>query len=177
MTSRLLRKLSCLLVLGASGCEIDNAPPAPTGQVLPGPGTHQAGAEIPRQAPPAAGGFGAPQLNPQAQPPAAPAAASFPIRLSAGTSLPQTGPEGTLMSFSVDYQAAGYRPPLGARCVLVVERGDRKRVEQPAEVAANGTWALFVEGWPPEAGPFQAHVDEITEAGSRRAVSTTVLLQ
>jgi hypothetical protein len=165
MTSRLLRQLSCLFVLGACGCEVENtAPPAPKGQVLPGPGTQPAGAV------PQAGDF-------PAQTGAVGAAATFPIRLSAGTALPQTGPEGTLMSFSVDYQAGGYQPPPGARCVLVVERGDRKRVEQPAEITASGTWALFVPGWPPQSAPFQAHVEEISDTGSRRNVSATVPLQ
>jgi hypothetical protein len=178
MTSRIVQISSCLLLLSLTGCEIENAaPPAPAGKVLPGPGTQQAGAVPPGQAPPPAGGFAAPQNNPQAPPAVAGAAVTFAIRLSAGTALPQTGPEGTLMSFSVDYQAAGYQPPSGARCVLVVERGDRKRVEQPAEIAASGTWAVFVQGWPPESGPFQAHVEEITEAGSRRTVSATVPLQ
>src|SRR5262245_47308242 len=120
MTSRLLCKLSCLLVLGACGCEVENAaPPAPRGQVLPGPGTLPAGA-VPPGASPQTGALAAPPKQPQAQPGAPATAAAFPIRLSAGTALPQTGPEGTLMSFSVDYQSGGYQPPSGARCVLVV---------------------------------------------------------
>jgi len=177
MTSRIVVQLSCLLMLTVCGCEFESAaPPAPTRQVLPGPGTQQVGA-VPPGGPPQTGNFAVPQNQPQPPPAAAGAVATFPIRLSAGTSLPQTGPEGTLMSFSVDYLSAGYQPPAGARCVLVVERGDRKRVEQAVEVAASGTWALFVQGWPPEAGPFQAHIEEISEAGSRRIVSATVPLQ
>jgi hypothetical protein len=177
MPPRLLRSVSCLFLLAACGCEVESAaPPAPTSRVLPGPVTQQVGADPPG-APPQTPIVAAPQNQPQAPPVAAGAAATFPIRLSAGTSLPQTGPEGTLMSFSVDYQSAGYQPPGGARCVLVVERGDRKRIEQPVEMTASGTWALFVQGWPPEAGPFQAHVEEISDTGSRRNVSATVPLQ
>jgi hypothetical protein len=123
-----------------------------------------------------AGGAGQPGDVP-VQPAAAGAATAFPIRLAAGTALPQTGPEGTLMSFSVDYQTAGYQPQPSVRCVLVIERGDRQRVEQPAEVAASGTWAAFVQGWPPEAGPFQAWVEEISGTGSRRPLSAVVPLR
>jgi hypothetical protein len=112
-----------------------------------------------------------------AQPAPAVAGTGFPIRLSAGTALPQTGPEGTLMSFSVEFQSAGYQPQQGTRCVLVVARADRWRAEQPAEMSASGTWALFVQGWPAETGPFQAWVEEISDAGSRRALSTAVPLQ
>jgi hypothetical protein len=177
MNSRFLRQLSCLLALGACGCEVETAaPPAPNGQVLPGPGTLPAGG-MPAGGPAQGGAFAAPPNQPPAQPGAVGAAAAFPIRLSAATALPQTGPEGTLMSFSVDYKAAEYKPSSGARCVLVVERADRKRVEQPAEITLSGTWALFVQGWPPESGPFEAHVEEISEAGSRRNVSATVPLQ
>src|SRR6266478_6481716 len=71
MTSRFLRTLSSLFVVTACGCEIENAaPPAPSGQVLPGPGTRQAGA-VPPGAPSPAAGFAPPQTNPQAPPAAA----------------------------------------------------------------------------------------------------------
>jgi hypothetical protein len=168
-----------LLVVVCGGCEPEAAnPPAPTGRVLPGPGGAAgqpgAGAGDGMTAP----GVGAfPQGNAPVQSQLAGAAAAFPIRLSAGTALPQTGPDGTLMSFSVDYQVAGYQPEQGARCVLVIERGDRRRVEQPAEISASGTWAAFVQGWPPEAGPFRAWIEEISEAGSRRPLSASVPLQ
>jgi hypothetical protein len=81
------------------------------------------------------------------------------------------------MSFSVDYRVSAYQPPSGARCVLVIERGDRQRAEQPVELSTDGTWAAFVQGWPPEAGPFQAWVEEITTAGSRRPLSAAVPLR
>jgi hypothetical protein len=180
MGSRLLALLPCLLLCLAVGCEPEAAnPPAPTGRVLPGRvgAPDQAGAA-------AGGGLAAPGADVPA-PGGAPAqlelagaAAPFPIRLSAGTALPQTGPEGTLMSFSVDYQATGYEPQTSVRCVLVIERGDRQRVEQQlAEVSASGTWAAFVQGWPPEAGPFQAWVEEISGTGSRRRLSAVVPLR
>jgi hypothetical protein len=81
------------------------------------------------------------------------------------------------MSFSVDYQASGYQPPSGIRCVLVIERGDRQRVEQLAELTASGTWTAFIQGWPPEAGPFQAWIEEVNPSGSRRPLSAVVPLR
>lgn len=81
------------------------------------------------------------------------------------------------MSFSVDFQAGGYRPEGDARCVLVIERGDKKRVEQPVPISESGTWAVLVPDWKPEDGPFQAKVEEIAAQGNRRPLSTSINLQ
>jgi hypothetical protein len=80
------------------------------------------------------------------------------------------------MSFSVDFQTNGYQPPAAVRYVLVIERRDGKRVEQPAEISEKGTWVSLVPDWKPEDGPFQAHIEEIATQGTRRAVSRSVNL-
>lgn len=83
-------------------------------------------------------------MPPPAQPAVVAPAWEFPIRLSAGTSLPQTAPDGTVMSFSVDFQANGYQSQPGVRCVLVIQHGDGKRVEQPVQTSERGTWVSVV---------------------------------
>jgi len=169
--------LSCLLPFVVGGCELESKEvPGPSGKVTKISGNFQIG-PAPQGSTPAAGSAGQPNGGAIGQPAAIPAAPAFPIRLSAGTALPQTGPEGALMSFSIDYQAGEYRPAEDVRCVLVIEAAGGKRVEEPAQIAASGTWALFVGGWDPEAGPFQAHVEEISGAGSRRHISAKVPLQ
>jgi hypothetical protein len=177
MLSRKCFSVLIAILLAAPGCETDPPAPAPQGHVISSPVYNPQAGPPPQGAPPVGGANGTPQ-NASAELGARLASsATFPVRLSAGTALPQTGPEGVLMGFSVDYQSPGYQPSAGARCVLVIERGDGKRAEQPAEVAASGTWALIIQGWPPEAGPFQARVEEISEEGSRRALSAFVPLQ
>ncbi len=81
------------------------------------------------------------------------------------------------MSFSVDFQSGDYEPASGARCVLVIERSDRKRAEQFAQISPHGTWSVFVNEWASESGPFQAWVEEISESGGRREVSAHVRLE
>jgi len=168
--------VSCALLLAISGCGLEsNQAPGPSGNVTKVSGNIQIG-PAPQGAAPAAASASEPSGAIQ-QPAAIPAAPAFPIRLSAGTALPQTGPEGTLMSFSIDYQAGEYRPAGDVRLVLTIEAAGGKRVEEPIQIAASGTWALFVGGWDPEAGPFQAYVEEISAAGSRRRVSAQAPLQ
>jgi hypothetical protein len=82
-----------------------------------------------------------------------------PIRLSLGVSLPQTGPEGTLMSFSVDYEMQ--IEPSNATYVWVIEREQGK----PAKIQRSLTkkkdrLIALVPGWRPEEGPFQAHLED-----------------
>jgi len=177
MSSRFSPLLSGLTLLVAIGCDADQGSPTGGGNVVRiAPGVPQQVAPppaAPAEGPPAAG-------SPNAAEPAQPALvapAEFPIRLSAGTALPQTAPDGTVMSFSVDFQAGGYQPQGGVRCVLVIERGDGKRVEQPAQVGEKGTWVSVVPDWKPEDGPFQAHVEEIATPGTRRTVSRSVNLE
>src|SRR5262245_18881338 len=162
MTARQPLYVLCAILLCLPGCDTDPpAPPASTARVIPGPASSPEPG-LARGAPPGAGADVGPHDALAGRGAGLAASSTFPIRISAGTSLPQTGPEGVLMGFSVDYKAQGYQLPSGARCVLVIERGDGKRVEQPAEISAGGTWALLVPGWPPEAGPFQARVEEIS---------------
>ena len=177
MTSRKLWCATCAVLLLATGCESQSsAPPASTARVIPGPAQNP-NAGMPPAANPEAAAGGAPQNTVPGAGHGVPAAATFPLRLSAGTALAQTGPEGVVMGFSVDYQATGYQPSSGVRYVLVIEAGGGKRIEQAVEVTQSGTWTLLVPGLPPEAGPFQAHVEAISAEGSRQTLSAAVPLQ
>ena len=176
MSSRFLSLLSGLVLLAAIGCDGNQGNPA-GGNATPSlPAVPQAGAPpqgAPLGVPPAAGAPNAPPGQPALIAPGG----EFPIQLSAGTALPQTAPDGTVMSFSVDFQADGYQSQGSVRCVLVIQRGDGQRVDQPVQISARGTWVSVVPNWKPEEGPFQAHVEEIATQGTRRTVSRTVNLE
>lgn len=84
----------------------------------------------------------------------------LPVQLSAGVALPQTGAEGTLMSFSVDYQFAGGQPPTSPDCVWVIERAGGPPLRQAAKLGAKNTLMALVPGWRPEDGPFSTHLED-----------------
>jgi hypothetical protein len=81
------------------------------------------------------------------------------IRLSAGVALPQTGPEGTLMSFSVDYQFTQGKP-ISSGYVWVVERAHGGPAKQLVQLARQGNLPILINGWRPEDGPFQTHIED-----------------
>ena len=90
--------------------------------------------------------------------------AQTPIRLATGVALPQTGPEGTLMSFSVDYQfTAGEPSPAGY--AWVIERAQGAPARQPVRLERQGTLTALLPGWRPEEGPFRSHLED---AGGNR---------
>jgi hypothetical protein len=93
------------------------------------------------------------------------------IRLSAGTALPQTGPEGTIVGFSVDYRVTQGRPEPTSKFVLVVSGSGGKSVEQPLALKPEGTVEFFTPQFRPEDAPFNARIVEITAAGARRDLS------
>jgi hypothetical protein len=82
-----------------------------------------------------------------------------PIQLSLGVSLPQTGPEGILMSFSVDYEMQ--IEPSKTTYVLVIEReqGKPAKIERKLSKKKDRLVAI-ISGWRPEEGPFQAHLED-----------------
>jgi hypothetical protein len=82
-----------------------------------------------------------------------------PIQLSLGVSLPQAGPEGILMSFSVDYEMQ--IEPSKTTYVLVIEReqGKPAKIERKLSKKKDRLVAL-ISGWHPEEGPFQAHLED-----------------
>jgi hypothetical protein len=96
------------------------------------------------------------------------------IKLSAGVALPQTGPEGILMSFSVDYESP--RAPGNAAYVWVIERTKGKPAKVPARLTkSQGNLMAMIPGWRPNQGPFQAHLED--KAGKRISASVELVGQ
>jgi len=95
--------------------------------------------------------------TPEPPPPAAASLAS--IQLSAGVALPQTGPDGTLMSFSVDYEFV-QGDPSAEGYAWVIERAHGGPARQQVRLSGKGTLQVLIPGWRPENGPFQMHIED-----------------
>jgi hypothetical protein len=97
-----------------------------------------------------------------------------PIKLSAGVALPQTGPEGILMSFSVDYELQG--APGTTPYVWVIDRGQGVSAKRPVRLTKKqGNLIILIPGWRPTDGPFQTHLEDKT--GKQLSASVELLGQ
>jgi hypothetical protein len=95
------------------------------------------------------------------------------IDLSAGVALPQTGPEGTMMGFSVDYQFNQGEPPPSASFTWVIERAKGAPAKIQVKLKLKDNLSIMItRGWRPEQGPFQTHIED----ASGRRISDTVPL-
>jgi hypothetical protein len=143
-------------------------------------------ASAPAEAPesvPAPSSTPAPASAPTSAPPPARAIAPTPrprttnlVRLSAGTSLPQSLPTGTTMSFSVDY---GLRQKPGNSSIKyfwVIERTMGSPLAIPVQLRAKGTLTQLTTGWRPEHGPFRCYIALRNSSGKLTPVSATVPL-
>jgi hypothetical protein len=91
--------------------------------------------------------------------------------LRAGTALPQTGVDGTFLSFSVDFEFRDGGPDPSCRYVLVIERNNGGPFEAALPGGSSGNAVVLPVPWQPEDAPFKCHVDEIAPDGSRKRVS------
>ena len=89
-----------------------------------------------------------------------PSASKPAVQLSAGVALPQTGPTGTLMSFSVDYRFTQGQPDRSSPYVWVIERSRGEPARQEVRLTDRGTLQILIPGWRPEEGPFQTHIED-----------------
>lgn len=106
-------------------------------------------------------------------PPTTAARADVAIDLSAALSLPQTGPEGTMMGFSVDYQFTQGQPQPSETFFWVIQRAKGPPVKIAVQLKLKGNLSVMVvTGWRPEQGPFQTHIED----SSGRRVSETAPL-
>ena len=99
-----------------------------------------------------------------------PTSGSEQVKLSAGVALPQTGPDGILMSFSVDYDFQG--TPGSGPYVWVIERGKGVPARRQVQLRKGGNLAILIPGWRPTEGPFQTHFEDKTG----KKISATVEL-
>jgi len=174
---------------GGATLQSDGAPPPPplaqpepAGQLTP---PDVAGSPAPGVAPPLAPRpetpvapppKAAPVTTPAVPPPprttaGSTASGSPAIRLSAGVALPQTGPTGILMSFSVDYQFTAGDPNPTSPYVWVIERAKGTPARAPVRLGQRGTLPILIPGWRPEQGPFQSHIEDASGNRLSRSIS------
>ena len=93
------------------------------------------------------------------------------IRLSAGVALPQTGPTGILMSFSVDYKFTAGEPNPTSPYVWVIQRAKGAPARVGVRLGQKGTLPILIGGWRPEQGPFQSHIEDASGNRLSRSIS------
>lgn len=159
---RLLHYVAFLLpLLWLAGCT-DNSTggPAPKAASSASPTTNPVPPPPPPPPGPPSPALPAPSSPAPLATPQSAAPVRMPIRLSTGVALPQTGPEGTLMSFSVDYSFDQGEPnPSGYS--LVIERTRGAPAKQSVRLARKGDLPVLVSGWRPEDGPFRAYIEDL----------------
>jgi len=110
---------------------------------------------------PSPGGMPAGYPSSPTSPPSTPGRGAVAIDLSAALSLPQTGPEGTMMGFSVDYQFSQGQPQPSETYSWVIERAKGAPAKISVQLKLKGNLsAMLVRGWRPEHGPFQTHIED-----------------
>lgn len=153
MRTRLLIGLA--ITATCVGCKPSETPVAPP----PAPVTPQVLGEVP---PPA----------PASLPAAAVPIPTKPVRLSLGTHLPQTGPDGLIILFSVEYRLAGELNS-GSQYVWVIHRNQGgPDAEKAVSLQSEGT-LQDIQSWRTEDGPFQSWIEE-RSASSRQEVSDRI---
>lgn len=96
----------------------------------------------------------------------------FPIELRRPVSLGQTGPNGIMMSFSVEYQYLNGTPISGKDYYLVIRSQEGRYSDlQISPMQSRGVLNAVIESWRPEYGPFTAVIEERDAAGGNRELS------
>jgi hypothetical protein len=99
--------------------------------------------------------------------------AQLSIRLSTGVALAQTGPDGTMMLFSVDYEVT-QGGPNASGYLWVIERAHGASAKLDVKLTAKGTLeTAMTEKWRPEDGPFHSHLED--RKGNRLSESIEML--
>jgi hypothetical protein len=95
-----------------------------------------------------------------------------PVKLSAGVALAQTGPEGTLMSFSVDYRFMDGKPDKEGHYLWVIQPAVGDSLELPVQLKKKqDTLQILVPEWKPDIGPFKTHIVEVGKDGTQKKLS------
>lgn len=107
-----------------------------------------------------------------------PPAAQPPVKLSAGVALPQLGPDGTLMMFSVDYRfREDNRPNKEFEYLWVIQPAKGEPLEQPVKLKRGDNLSAIAPQWRPENGPFTSRIVEVAKDGTRRTISEDELMR
>ena len=72
------------------------------------------------------------------------------------------------MSFSVDYELT-QGEPISSGYVWIIERAHGSPAKQPVQLAKQGNLPILINGWRPEDGPFQTHMED--PSGNRLSAS------
>ncbi|MEN6452069.1 MAG: hypothetical protein ABFC96_16385 [Thermoguttaceae bacterium] len=98
---------------------------------------------------------------PAVAPPQPASTAASSVALSTAVALPQTGPDGTMMMFSVDYEVSGQ--PAAEGYVWVIERahGEAAKVRVALKNKGNLVAPPMTKGWRPEDAPFHCHLEDL----------------
>ena len=171
-----VRQLGLITMLVLAGCEYQQGgtPNAPSTPSAKGPTAEPV--ETPSQAsvqteqPPE-------RTAPVPSAPSVPPAAAVQVRLSAGVALPQTGPSGTMMGFSVDYKFATGRPDSAAKYAWIIQRSKGPETAMSVKLKAKGTLQKFLLDWRPSDGPFTSTLVELRPDGSKHPIATSVTLR
>ncbi len=131
--------------------------PAQPGEHKPSPSESSPSEPAPSEKTPSEPAPSKPAPSESTQP--APAAGKS-IELSTGVALPQTGPEGTMMMFSVDYEVVAGEPNAKAGYVWVIERAKGAPAKRAEQLKKKGTLEAAVFHWRPEDGPFRSHIED-----------------
>ncbi len=168
---RFLRCASLVVVLAIAGCDVPVTTPPPAAAPAPPP--------PPAPTPPSSGGVeSAPATSTGVTSPPAPAAgpATLNVELETAVALAQTGPDGTLVGFSVDYKFAT-APPQVARFGLLLARLDGQTMLAEQTLQTEGNIAVLVPSWKPEHGPFTASIVQLDNANQTIAESDAIGFQ
>lgn len=149
--------LAVIGLLGSSGCgPLMPSSPAPAPAAAPQASTSPPGASLP----------------------AAEAVASAQsVKLSAGVALPQSLPDGTVMTFSVDYRFRAGAPDAAAKYVWIIQPSRGKALEIPVALEESGTVQAISGELRPDDGPFQGSFVVVAADGTRSAISEAVALR
>lgn len=153
-----------LLLVAADGCApgVENREAsAPADK--PSAGASRAVRPSPPPPPPPPENVTASSSPSAAAPSPSPAATQTPplqVDLSAGVALPQTGPTGILMSFSVDYRIVEGQPTPSLGYVWVIQRQEGPPAKEPVRLTDHGTLTALIPGWRPADGPFSGHLED-----------------
>jgi len=91
------------------------------------------------------------------------------IRLSAGAALPQSLPQGTVMSFTAEYQFRNSGPNSSVQYVWVIEGRSKTKRYAIRRLASRGQLpALFSRDFRPGDGPFRSYIEEWPASKGKR---------
>ena len=101
------------------------------------------------------------------------AAEEHPVKLSVGTCLPVSLPDGTSMAFSVDYQCVNFERAADQKTIWVIEGNSSRPFVTEVVLQDRGELSILTP-FRPEDGPFLSSLAELMDDQSRRTISSSI---